>query len=306
MEVSEAAALQLRRCRSLQGLRAAARLAQLRRGARAAVEERRRLSAECRGRSQEAGTAAEATAELRLRARGVREETLAAEGEAAAANASCRAMALVPDEAAAALVNELAAEEQRRRLARAEDSAQEEAQAALRRRAAGLSMHLAAAQQEACRAAGSLEDAERQAVALSGELMEAQRRASALLDRVDTSAAACQLLEAELQQQRDATFAWWACADDLADGHQDISAQAARAMHASREVLAERPAFGREGCGSAWGGAPSTAPASGQAAGTDSGLFAGSGTAAGCSGSLPLPPLPPVSTFPWLQPRMPL
>lgn len=220
-EVSAAAALQMARCRSLSGLRAAARLARLKRGARVAEEARRRLGVEWHDRMSEVEAAMEAAAALRLQARGLREEVAAVEDDEFFGGTSNRSVANAPDEMLTALRSEVAAEEQRCRLALLADSAQEEAQAALRRRAAGLSMRLAATEADACRAAGALECAERQEFLLASELAESRRQASSLTSRIGTRTVACQLLEAELQQQRDATFAWWACADNLADGHHD-------------------------------------------------------------------------------------
>jgi len=220
-EVSEAAALQVKRCQSLRGLQAAARLARLKRGARAAMDSRRRLGVEYDECKTEIGVAAEATAALRLRARCLREEVAAADGEALALGASSR-LTVVPDEMTAALRLELASEERRCRSAFLADCTQEEAEAALRRQAAGLTLRIASTEANCHRLTDSLEDSERHGAAIASELHDALGRTLSLTKTADAHDSVCQLLEAELRQQRDATTAWWACADDPEDP-QDIS-----------------------------------------------------------------------------------
>lgn len=215
-EVSEAAALQVKRCQSLRGLQAAARLARLKRGTRAAMDARRRLGVEYDDCKTEIGAAVEATAALRLQARGLREEVAAADGEALALGASSRLTA-VPSEMTAAFRCELAAEERHCRSVFLADCAQEEAEAALRRQAAGLSLRIASTEASCHRLTDSLEDSERRGAALASELNEALGRTFSLTKTADAHDSVCQLLEAELQQQRDATTAWWACADDPQD-----------------------------------------------------------------------------------------
>jgi len=214
-EISDAAALQVKRCQSLRGLQAAARLARLKRGTRAAMDTRRRLGVEYDDCKTEIGAAVEATAALRLRAQGLREEVATADSEALALGASSRL--IVPDEMTTALRCELAAEERHCRSAFIADCTQEEAEAALRRQAAGLSMRIASTEASCHRLAHSLEDSEQRGSALGSEFNDAVDRTFSLTKTADAHDSVCQLLEVELQQQRDATTAWWACADDPQD-----------------------------------------------------------------------------------------
>lgn len=217
-EVSIAAARQLARCQSLRDLQAASQVARLKRGARTATEVRKRLGAERRECAHELDTTRDALGLLSLRACELRE----AVGKEATFTNVQRAGAVVPEASFMALRSELVVEEQHCRSVQLEEAGQVEAQAALRCREAEVAFHLAEAQAGIRRLGEMLRDAERRDAALRVEVMFAQDEASEHAARLCASTATHMRLEAELQQQRDATLAWQMCVNDLSNGHQDI------------------------------------------------------------------------------------
>merc|ERR1711920_199381 len=117
------------------------------------------------------------------------------------------------------------------------DTQHDEEQAATHRRIAEKSFRLAGVEANTRALTSALEKAEQQKSAMGVELSEVQQRVASLRAMADADASTRKMLEKELQQQRDATLAWRACAGDLAQGHRMISMEAAEAENESRKAM---------------------------------------------------------------------
>lgn len=239
LDVSAQAEKQIQRCHALRQMRAEVKLGRMRRGARIAIEARGRLHEECRARADDLQQASEAVASLRRQGHELKQEAVAAEAKAAVATADGLSR-VVPEELAAALTSELQAEEQRTSLWRRIDATQAEAQEVLRRRSSELAEHLKEVQAGASKIAEDLQYAECKEAERIKELTDLRRAAAGLTEEVRWVSASQSSLEAELQQQRDATQAWRSCAQDLASRQQNLCSQAASAAKASRRLRGAR------------------------------------------------------------------
>lgn len=236
-EVSDVSALQIARCRALRNLRATVRLTRARRDVQAAAEHRQRAAEQHSQARQELEEMQEVSAGFRARARGLREEVAAQERHAEAARATIQSRTAAAEAAATACRAELAAEARRESAIHQESLSSNEAKAELRRRVEELSQQLSASRVGARRLASALREAEGSHAALASHVGRAGPGLAALKVRATVAQAARLRIEAELQQQRDATLAWRSSAGDLAMGHREISEEASRAAEVCRELL---------------------------------------------------------------------
>lgn len=249
-EVSLASTQQIARGHSIRRLRTVARLANLRRAARVAVEARRRLRVECRSVVLETTAASEDAAAARARARGLRIELTVAESDGHMVTRCTNDLVhnslgvgalgnglRFAEERVAALRGEVEIEQQRAQIDSIADATYEQEQVVMQRQSAELSLRLSSVQANSRVLTHALKNAERQKDGLSMELVEVRRRVESLRANADSTDLATRMLEAELQQQRDATLAWRAYADELVDGHHSISLEAAEAARACRKTM---------------------------------------------------------------------
>lgn len=239
-EVAEAAQLQLARSSHLGDLRIAARLARFKRGCQAADKVCDDFNAERRCQREELENVAEVNNALRVRTEELRcevQETVERELEETSASS---AREVSQHEELAALRTEFTEAVEARQTASLALAAQHQAQAGRRSHMTEISSRLAGARVATQRLARSLQDVGNERSTLQAKLTELRCGSAAVKVDAHTHNAACALLEAELRQQRDATLSWQACADSLAQGHIDISAETARVVSSSRKALCSR------------------------------------------------------------------
>jgi len=167
----------------------------------------------------------------------LRSEASEAEGALLCTSDGLRMGFAAREEKIAALRTELTEQDQRSRSMQVAVVAQDQAQAALRRQISELSMRHSSVQANVCKLSEGLEDVKSRASLMHSDLAEASQKRSELRQDAAAKIFAQQQLEAELEQQRDATMAWQACVDDLQQGHRAISSEAATAASVSRHLL---------------------------------------------------------------------
>lgn len=236
-ELSVAAKRHLARCSSLRDLRVAAKLALIKRGLRGASKVSAGLSSDKHSKEQELSESIKASEALQLKAADLRGEIRQiVDKEVAIAAVNVQQEAALHEELGtlrAAFTNSVEA----RQSASSALSVQYQAQAVHRSNIRELSLRLGAARVASQRFARGLQDVSSQEGDLKTKLAAVQSRSAAAKIEAGNCNAANGLLEAELQQQRDATSAWQACVCDLAQSHIAISAETAKMATASREAL---------------------------------------------------------------------
>lgn len=236
-EVEKTAKLQMTRSEGLNDMRIAAKLARARQDAKASLARCSKLKVKHREQEGEINKALDAAEKLRARVEklesdedqmrnkefGVRD--LAAEREAAQ-HEEMAALRLEVDEAGHA-----------KQTASNALAAQHQVHEARRMNVSNLTMRLAETRVATQRFAKKLQEIGSQGSSLTLKLEEFRAKTKTINFQVGAGKVACDMLVAELQQQRDATMAWQACEKDLALGQLAISKETARVVNASREAL---------------------------------------------------------------------
>lgn len=236
-EVEGMAQMQIGRCAALQDLRIAAKLAHLKRNVKAEAEVHQDISAHRMSQEKELVEALQDTDSLMAATEQRRREVRAIVDEEIVMSAARAEREAAQGKELAALRSEFNEALETKRSASLALAAQHQAQASRRRRATELAARVAETRNSTQRVAKCLQEAGVQAGLLQVKMTEARRSVDSARDEAAARSAACRLLEAELQQQRDATLAWQACAGDLAQGHVAISAETAKAVAASHNAL---------------------------------------------------------------------
>jgi hypothetical protein len=240
-EVENAARLQLAHCSALREMRIAAKLARVKRGIEAVANEREVFRSESRSQNEELSKFGEAAEALRAWAAELRSGMEEVWDDERAALALMAEREQTEGEELAALRLELTEAAGLRQTGSAFLAVQHQAQEVRRQRVSDLNMRLVGTRVATQRLAKSLQEVRIQGSSTKARLAEVQSRSRPANIESSTCRAACERLAIELQQQRDATAAWQACAADLAQGHQAITTETARVVNASREALFGMP-----------------------------------------------------------------
>lgn len=236
-EVESAARLHLTRSQSLNDMRIAAKLARVRQDGNKSSTRCTKLQVDQCRQKGELENAVEAAEQLRARMEELRADIQLAKAEELAAVASVAERDAAHREEIAALRCQITHATNAKQIASSTLAAQHQVHEARRNSVSDLTIRLAETRVATHRFAKNLQDIGRQGSSIKLKLGEFQEKSKTINVQVGAGKNACDMLAAELLQQRDATMAWQACADDLARGQLAISKETARVVNASRETL---------------------------------------------------------------------